>query len=77
MVYFVSLSWTLLILFPDIRPVKPLSRRALNPGCHNLCSNSHIRGDACLLSKTAKKRANGVAVFGGCPIRYNRAPFIQ
>ena len=57
-------------MFPDRRTVNSLFHRALKPSCHNLCSNSCIRCDACLLTNAASKtqysicsnRAKGVAV---------------
>ena len=42
-------------VFPDRRMANPLSPRALKASCHNLCSNSRIRSDACLLTSTATK----------------------
>ena len=43
--------------FQDCVPIFAQLNRCplvLNAGCHNLCSNSHIRSDAFLLTKTAR-----------------------
>ena len=66
-------------MLPDRRTTIPLSPLALKPSCYNLCSNSRIRSDVCLLTNTVTKtsssirtnRPNGVAVFEGSPIWYN------
>ena len=59
----------------------PLLPRVVKTYFHNLCSNSRIRSDACLLTTTATKNgnsiqtntANGVALFELAGIRYNSA----
>ena len=71
-------------MFPDRRKASSSSPRTLKPSCHNYCSNSCIRSDACWLTNPATKHSssirsngvNGVAVFDGSPIRYNIPQFI-
>ena len=63
-------------MFPDRRTANPLYIRAIKP-CYNLCSNSHIRSDAYLLTNTATKTvALFVAVFDGSPIRLTMHRFV-
>ena len=66
-------------MFPNRGTANLLSPSVTKPSCHDMCSRSRIRSDACLSTNTAIKhissipRAYQMAVFKDSLICYNKA----